>query len=329
MRHSHSAAIVSSSQNIPLTLEEQWTTFLRVEVASGNASDDTLKTYIAHIKQFFKWCRHNRLDPLHLNRLQIKNYRHYLVERMNYKPATIALKLTTVRRFYDCAISYGLISFNPALGIKPPVEKRDPAERINYLERAEVAQLLASLPTDDSVASLRERTLIGIMVLQGCRTVEMHRLKMHDIIRQGNNVGLRVSGKRSIRVVPLTPDLALLLDKYLAARTAAGDRLNDNTPIFISLSNANYGEPLSRRSIQRIVQKHLQAFKQTGTNARKLTTHSLRHTAGTLALRTGAELRQVQDMLGHADPRTTALYAHIADRWERNPALAFGVRIQV
>jgi integrase/recombinase XerD len=52
-----------------------------------------------------------------------------------------------------------------------------------------------------------------------------------------------------------------------------------------------------------------------------ISTHSLRHTAGTLALRSGAELRQVQDLLGHADPRTTAIYAHVADRWENNPAL--------
>ena len=55
------------------------------------------------------------------------------------------------------------------------------------------------------------------------------------------------------------------------------------------------------------------------TPGRILTAHSLRHTAGTLALRTGSDLRQVQDLLGHADPRTTSIYAHVGDRWEHNP----------
>ncbi len=58
------------------------------------------------------------------------------------------------------------------------------------------------------------------------------------------------------------------------------------------------------------------------TPGRSLIAHSLRHTAGTLALRTGADLRQVQDLLGHADPRTTSIYAHVGDRWEHNPSAA-------
>ena len=88
-----------------------------------------------------------------------------------------------------------------------------------------------------------------------------------------------------------------------------------------------YGHRLSRRSIQIIVDKYLTACNLKHTEGRTLSAHSLRHTAGTLALRTGADLRQVQDLLGHADPRTTAIYAHVGDRWENNPALNFGVNL--
>ena len=63
------------------------------------------------------------------------------------------------------------------------------------------------------------------------------------------------------------------------------------------------------------------------TPGRTLTAHSLRHTAGTLALRTGSDLRQVQDLLGHADPRTTSIYAHVRDKWEHNPANAMEERM--
>ena len=247
--------------------------------------------------------------------------------------------MTVVRRFYAGAVERGLILVNPALGIKPPKENIDPAERINYLEKEEVGELMASLPTKNTVAALRDRLIVGIMVLQGCRTVEMHRASLGDLVKRGSDLGLRVSGKRSRRIVPLTPDLARLMNKYLRARKRTGEELLRNKPLFIALDLRTKGGRLSRRSIQRIIDKYLRAAglkEDKGADEKKsdiespernLSAHSLRHTAGTLAIRAGSDLRQVQDLLGHADPRTTALYAHIADRWENNPALRLGVTV--
>ena len=76
---------------------------------------------------------------------------------------------------------------------------------------------------------------------------------------------------------------------------------------------------------RQVVDKYLQAANLKYMAGRTLSAHSLRHTAGTLALRQGATLRQVQDLLGHADPRTTAIYAHVGDRWENNPALKLNI----
>ena len=73
--------------------------------------------------------------------------------------------------------------------------------------------------------------------------------------------------------------------------------------------------------------KYLEQAELKHTPGRTISAHSLRHTAGTLALRAGAELRQVQDLLGHADPRTTALYTHVGDRWENNPGLLLDIDI--
>ncbi len=73
------------------------------------------------------------------------------------------------------------------------------------------------------------------------------------------------------------------------------------------------------RSIRAIIDAYLKATNLKHTPGRTLSAHSLRHTAGTLALRTGSDLRQVQDLLGHADPRTTSIYAHVGERWEHNP----------
>ncbi len=159
----------------PTDLLDNFAKFVRLDTADGNAADDTVKTYACTVKQFFGWCNSLRLHPLEATRDDIKLYRRWLVEIQAYKCATIALKLTVVRRFYTGAVERGLILANPALGIKPPRENIDPAERINYLEEAEVTGLLESLPTENTIGGLRDRFLVAVMVLEGCRTVEMHR----------------------------------------------------------------------------------------------------------------------------------------------------------
>jgi integrase/recombinase XerD len=322
--------MLATSQTVSLIqtdLLDSFAHFLQVEVAAGDASDDTMKNYACQTKKYLQWCQQFGIIPIEATRDDIKQYRRWLIEVKKYKPATIAFKLIVVRRLYAAAVERGLLLNNPALGVSPPRECRDPAERITYLEQDEVPHLLNAIPIDSSVKSLRERLLIAVMVMEGCRTIEMHRLSIKDIIHRGNNVGLRVRGKRSLRIVPLVPDLVKLLELYLTARQQAGYELSPDTPIFISVAHNNYGNRLSRRSIQRIVDFYLTTTDLKHTTGRTLSAHSLRHTAGTLALRTGSDLRQVQDLLGHADPRTTAIYAHVGDRWENNPALKFGVTL--
>ena len=304
-----------------------FTNFLTFDVANGSASGDTIVTYWTQVRQYLEWCRNSSVNPRAATRETIKVYRWWLVEQKGYKPKTIAIKLTAVSRFYDAAIEYGLLSFNPAWGIKPPTESIDPAAKITYLEQQEATVLLQSIHTRIPLKTLRDKLLLGVMTLEGTRTVEMHRLNSGDVVRQGERVGLKVSSKRHTRVVPLTPQLAQVLEGYLTMRRGDGfDSMVDN-PLLINLSNYGRGDRLSRRGIRQVVDKYLQATNLKYMEGRTLSAHSLRHTAGTLALRNGATLRQVQDLLGHADPRTTAIYAHVGDRWANNPALKLDIDI--
>jgi integrase/recombinase XerD len=316
-----------------------FTNFLQFDVANGGASGDTIVTYWTQVKQYLEWCRQSKIDPRAATRETIKVYRWWLAEQRGYKPKTIAVKLTAVSRLYDAAVEYGLMGGNPAWGVKPPTESIDPAAKITYLEQGEATLLLQSVaqPLCDSLANgtsidscgslkiLRDKLLLGVMTLEGTRTVEMHRLNIGDVVRQGERVGVKVSSKRHMRVVPLTPQLAQLMEAYLTARRGSGFECMVDSPLLLNLSNYGRGERLSRRGIRQIVDKYLQATNLKYMEGRTLSAHSLRHTAGTLALRNGATLRQVQDLLGHADPRTTAIYAHVGDRWENNPALKVGI----
>lgn len=310
------------------SLLETWTEFLALDVAAGDAAQDTADTYRRQLRLFLSWCdcASPQINPTSATKEDIKRYRRFLVDDRSLKPATVALKLSVVRRFYDAAVEKGLILTNPALSIKPPREKRDAAEKVTYLEKSEVEKLLAAIKSDGSVKALRDKALLAIMALEGPRTVEMHRANIADLVQQGNNLGIRVEGKGSIRIVPLTPEIALALMNYLEARKAM-EVLAPSSPLFVAVGYRAGGQRISRRGIRKVVDGYLKKAGLKHSPGRTISTHSLRHTAGTLALRAGAELRQVQDLLGHKDPRTTSIYTHVAERWANNPALKLGITI--
>ena len=310
-----------------VTLEDIFAKFLQLEVGDGAASNDTIRNYLSQTKQYLNWCQDNLLSPIEAEPEDIKLYRQYLVQS-GYANSTIATKLNIVRIFYNAVQAHGLIITNPAAKVKAPKDRKDPAARITFMEPEELRFLLDHIQSQLNEAKtnkqrlvlMRDRTLVGIMSLEGCRTVEMHQLKVSDLVRQGVKTGLQVSAKRASRIVPLTENLASWLNEYLQMRHKVLKRkIKPESYVFVSLSNNSKNQQLSRRSIRAIIDRYLVECNLKHTDGRTLSTHSLRHTAGTLALRSGSDLRQVQDLLGHADPRTTSIYAHVGDRWEHNP----------
>ena len=109
--------------------------------------------------------------------------------------------------------------------------------------------------------------------------------------------------------------------QYRQVRKSTSEKLTSTSPLFISLSNRRYGQRLSRSGINHVVDGYLEkcGLKHSDLE-RNLSPHSLRHTAGTLSLQNGSSLREVQDFLGHSDPKTTAVYTHVLSSQENNPA---------
>ena len=303
-----------------------FTHFLTFDIADGAASAETIVAYWSQVKAYLNWCQQQSVDPAAANRETIKLYRHYIIQH-GYGRNTIALKLAAVRRFYDAAIEYGLLIYNPALGIKPPRSSTHPAETITYLEQDEANRLLQGIDHRNELKLVRDRLLLGLMTIEGTRTVELYRCNLEDIKRLGKDVGLKLDGKRRVRTIPLTPELAQLLDVYLTLRRAAGFDSTLTDPLFINFSHQAPGGRLSRRGMRYLVDFYLNAADLKVQPGRKISAHSLRHTAGTLAVQNGVGLRQVQDLLGHADLRTTAIYTHVGDKWQNNPGLKLGVSV--
>lgn len=323
--------VTASDTTIPPVLDadnliQVFTHFLTFDIADGAASGETIIAYWSQVKAYLNWCQINSVDPAAASRETIKLYRHYIIGH-GYGRNTIALKLAAVRRFYDAAIEYGILLYNPAHGIKPPRTSTHPAETITYLEQDEANRLLQGIDNSDELKLVRDRLLLGLMTIEGTRTVELYRCNLEDIKRLGKEIGLKLNGKRRVRTIPLTPELAKLLDIYLTLRRAAGFDSTLTDPLFISLGHQCCGERLSRRGIRYLVDHYLNGADLKHQPGRKISAHSLRHTAGTLAVQNGVSLRQVQELLGHADLRTTAIYTHVGDKWKNNPGLKLGVSV--
>jgi integrase/recombinase XerD len=302
--------------------------YLNLTIADGNASDDTVKTYRNRVAQFLYWCQEREFYPALITTENIKEYRKHLVDGSK-SCATIRLSLLAIKHFYTSCNQEKLVKENPVVGVKAPREKREVGSTINYLSLEELQQLIDSILPSYKIRGentlkiqvLRDRLLLGCMALQGCRSIEMHRANLGDISLTYGQHYLKLDGKNIIRTVILRPDLAKEVIEYRQARVKSGEKLNDVSPLFISLSNRRYGQRLSRSGIGHIVDSYLEkcGLKHIDFN-RHHSPHSLRHTAGTLSLQSGSSLREVQDFLGHSDPKTTAIYTHVLSDRENNPA---------
>ena len=254
------------------------------------------------------------------------------------------MSLISIKHFYTACLAAKLVKENPIVGVKAPREKREVGSTIDYLTQEELQQIFDSVaPTykirGDKTAQvqvLRDRILLGCMSLQGCRSIEMYRANLENVSESGGQHYLRLDGKNSIRTAILRPDLAQEIVQYRQARKIAKEKLNALSPLFISLSiagairqrscriaegNRRYGQRLSRSGIGHVVDGYLAkcGLKHSDLE-RNLSPHSLRHTAATLSIQNGSSLREVQNFLGHNDPKTTAIYTHILGNQENNPA---------
>ncbi len=308
-------------------LEDNFERYLEVEIANGNASEDTKRTYRSYVKQFLLWCDLQEIYPARVKSQDLIDYRSYLISE-GKSTNTIALTLVALRHFYKS--NRDLVIENPAVKIKPPKARVNPHTRLTYCNLEQLDKLLSQVELttkSDPLRRLRDRLIICLMAIQGCRVVEIHRANVGDL-RRGEHWDLWIEGKNSQRIIALRDDLIPLLQSYLEALSVLVDKLDDRDPLFISFSNKTFGQRLSRRGIGYVIDNYLnQCNLKRIDNHQSRSAHSLRHTAGTLSLAGGASLREVQDLLGHRDPETTAIYAQVLDRYENNPAKRIALKL--
>jgi integrase/recombinase XerD len=268
------------------------------------ASAHTLTNYridLEHAAEWFQergvegWCSIDRKDV----RAWLA-WMHY----EGYAPASIGRKLSALRSLFRYLSREGAISRSPLLLIAAPRSRRSLP---NVLTVEEIEALIAT-PDHSSPLGLRDRCMFEVMYASGVRVSELLAMKVGDVDWIGRH--MRVIGKGSKERIVLLGDLAMdALEAYLADGRPRLLRDRDTQALFLS----NLGKPLSVRGFHVILQSHL---KNAGIE-RQITPHTLRHSFATHLLEGGADLRSVQELLGHANVSTTQIYTHVSPEYLR------------
>ncbi len=256
-------------------------------------SDHTLRSYTNDLGQFFEFCS-DRLGGKPLAALTHADIRDFLgaLLRYGYEKRSAARKLSTVKSFLRFLVRKGTLRANPATAVKGPrLEQRLPG----FLTQYQVREAIEIKGNDEVV--VRERAILETLYGSGLRAAELVGLNIADVDFVAETIRVRGKGGKE-RIVPLGRAEKQALDEWLARRTH-----KDAEPIFTN----SHGGRLTTRSIQNIVRKALSRVADaTATNP-----HSLRHAFATHLLERGADLRAVQELLGHASLATTQIYSHV------------------
>jgi integrase/recombinase XerC len=229
----------------------------------------------------------------------VRTYLAFLNDKQ-YSKATIARKLATLRSFYKFLVKRNEITGNPVIAVRTPKqEKKLP----RFLEYEEVKRLLETPPMDNWLGA-RDRAIFETLYSTGIRVSELVALNMDDIDFLGEVVHVRGKGKKE-RITPISSSALQIIQHYMEYRNkrAQSNSNFDSKVLFVN----KHGRRLSTRSVRRKMDKYL---KIAGLDP-AISPHTLRHSFATHMLNKGADLRSVQELLGHQSLSTTQIYTHL------------------
>ena len=268
-----------------------------------DTSEKTAQTYTRAIRQFFNYCRER--DIMQPQRADVLAFRDSL-KATGHKATTVQSYITAVRLFFQWTATAGIY---PDIAAHVKGQKITRSHKKDALTSSQVKDVLSGIERD-SLKGKRDYAILLLMITCGLRDIEVHRANIEDLRPLADDTVLYVQGKGHTQkddFVKVPAPVEKTLREYLRER----GETSPEAPLFASLSRNSYGERMTTRSISGTVKARLQA---AGYDSDRLTAHSLRHTAVTLALLDGQELTQVKEFARHADISTTMVYNHSIDK---------------
>jgi len=283
---------------------------------AGRLTEKTRRAYRQDLDAFFTFGGVTR--PGEITPDRVTAWRNSLMDA-GARPATVARKLTTLRAFCDHLVYHGLLERNPAdpKAVKAP--KVTGASRTHGLTAGQAERLL-DVPDRRTVRGARDHAILKWLLHLGLRRDELCRITLADLGEERGYRTVRIAGKGGRdRLLPVKPGVWQAALAYLEMSGRALDREPATAALFTPTRNNRTGElarALDPSMVWRIVTR---SVKAAGIK-KKISPHSLRHTAITLALDAGATIRQAQTFAGHADPKTTVRYDRTREDLDKSAA---------
>ncbi len=258
-------------------------------------SSNTTESYMYELKEFELYFKNKNLSTL-----TTQNIKEFIQKSSLNKEATSrAHKVTVIKSFYNFLVSDGIIAKNPSMTLKMP--KKDKLLPV-YLTINEINKLLdikCITPYD-----YRDKAMLELLYATGARISELVNLKISNI--DFTNDLIRVIGKGSKeRIIPIEDEAKEALEKYIYEYRPIILKNTNTEYVFIN----RYGNPLSRQSVFKFIKLECQKKGIT----KKISPHTIGHTFATHLLQNGADLRVIQELLGHSDITTTQIYTHLVN----------------
>nr|WP_246465912.1 tyrosine-type recombinase/integrase [Allocatelliglobosispora scoriae] len=288
--------------------------FTEAWLANRRFSDHTRAAYRRDVAGFLAWAAAAGLDPLHVNFLHVNAYARDLEATADPRTgrilsqATVARKLSALHSFFDFLAKLGALQNNPVAAADRPSVNRDHSGTVG-LTPAEVRALLAETASARGAVGARNHALMVLLADLGLRVSEVVNLDLDDLGVERGHRTVRFTAKGAkLRRRVLTPGCAEAVDAWLALRGSKPG------PLFATET----GSRLDRHAVFRLLRRYA---KNAGISSwEHLSPHSLRHAFATTARAEGVPLEDVQDAMGHADPRTTRRYDRDRHNLDRDPA---------
>ena len=294
--NSRSKEIALSNSVLSSTVITRFYTFLDISSVS-------IRSYRSGIKQFILYLNSEKVSQP--KREDVILFKKMLLSN-GAKPATVALYLSAIRRFFDWTESEGLYP-NITRGVKSP--KQDKGHKRDALSGSQLKDCIKAMNCE-SLEGRRNYAMFLLMATAGLRTIEIVRADIGDIQQVQGTTVLFVCGKgRSDKkeFVKLSEPVAAALSEYLKAR----GQVEATAPLFASCSRRNLGQRLTTRTVSSVAKK---AMLKAGYDSARLTAHSLRHSAATLAIQAGMPLQEVSEFMRHSNISVTMIYVHSVNR---------------
>lgn len=268
-------------------------------IRDKKAAPNTLSSYLRDVRQFSDWITDRSVDLTQVIRDDVMKYASFL-EKKGKSNATVVRSVASLKSFYQYLLSIRAVSVNPAKGFSPSrVERKLPA----ILSGKEV-DLFLEQPDPSEPKGCRDKAMLEVLYATGIRVSELICLNVQDV---NLSVGfIRCVGKQKERIVPLYRTAIKALSTYINEVRPQLLDTPEEMALFVNMS----GERMSRQGFWKIVKY----YQEKAEIKKEITPHTLRHSFAAHLLENGADLKSIQEMLGHADISSTQIYAQVVNQ---------------